>query len=136
MTSELGVIVSKYCDIASTTGHTVTTTVGGSLDVTIGTIDASVGYEVDKSTTVTGGRTFNIPAHEGGWLKWVAVYHNRYSVAQELYTCIKYVPHPRVPLSGSSPAEAQDVTCSPDNSFKFATTQQYDTFGINFFQGS
>ena len=71
---------SVTCSRAFTVANTVT----GSLGVSDGLLSATLGYSVTTSTTLTGGATYQVPAHKIGVAQWRALYATR-AVHQRLY---------------------------------------------------
>jgi hypothetical protein len=114
------------CDIGTSTTKTATTSVIGTDVVGIGALSEEVGYAVSHTTSVDGSKTYEVPARKSGWEQWAPTFHNRFSVAQREWTCLKYESHPRVVDGPSSPTEPMVETCSPDNAYLYAQTEQYN----------
>jgi hypothetical protein len=94
---------------------TTSTTVSGSLTVTVKAASAAVGYQVQKSYSVTGSETYTPKRIKSGQIRWRETYHTN-KVTQKEYMC---------PLHG---------TCQYTNPVKtaYAYTHKYTSpnFGI------
>ena len=65
-------------------GFTVANTVAGSVGVSDGVLSATLGYNVTRSTTLTGSASFKVPRHRLGIAQWRALFTTR-AVHQRLY---------------------------------------------------
>jgi hypothetical protein len=102
---------SVTCSLAKTTS----TTVSGTLTVSVKAVSAAVGYQAQRSYTVTGGETYTPKKNKSGRVQWRETYHTN-KVTEKEYMC---------PLHG---------TCSYSNPIKtsYAYAHKYvaPNFGI------
>src|SRR3954452_1202844 len=88
----VGFRASRYgadvtCSIGRAASHTVTTSVSGTREVALGSLSVSVGYQVERTTTVTASYTAHVAAHHAGRIQWAPVFMQRYKVAQRRWLC-------------------------------------------------
>lgn len=90
--------------------------VQGEVTVGFASLSASVGYDIQSSTTITTSSTADIPKHTAGVVQWAAVY-KRTEVIQNYYKC----PKNRKPTVEN----CRGISARPEY-VAVATTEKYD----------